>query len=619
MLALQVLYYWPSAAQTPAEPASPSADVNTYHANLSSPRDTLQAFLAVTDRAHDLIRDDGINPGNFPELQRIIGQQMRMFDLRDVPPNFHRDITIEIAAYLREALARVALPPLREVPGEDEMFARIKDGKPANYVVPGTGIEIAYVEEGPNARRFQFSADTVRHAEDIYRAWKTKPYADKDVEGFYEAVFLQTGPHIPDSFIRLLPTWMQRPFGGQTVWKWLLLIVSATLYFVLIAFINVLINRVSTDRSSLSQSLILLLRPISVILLTRILQHLIDVEFLITGRVEQFVLLACGLIVLIATATLAIALGSVIAELILKAKGLEDKRSVDRQLVRLGVRLVSITAAVVIAIEGVQELGFSFATVVAGAGVTGLAVALAAQDTLKNIFGGLMLSLDKPFVPGQLVKIKGYEGRIEDVGLRSVKIRTLEGHQVTIPNEDVAKVDIENIGRRPFIRRRFNITITYDTPPEKIRRAIEILHEILAVPATKAREAAEPADERQEEPHPNEAINPPDFPPRVYFDDLNADSLNLLVIYRYHPPERWAYLEHATWLNLQIMERFNAEGIDFAFPTQTLHLAGDDKRPLTVGQRRVSEEEAISTRAVPAQTAARCGMEPTIPLESGIE
>jgi MscS family membrane protein len=102
----------------------------------------------------------------------------------------------------------------------------------------------------------------------------------------------------------------------------------------------------------------------------------------------------------------------------------------------------------------------------------------------------------------------------------------------------VARVDIENIGRRPYIRRLCNVTIPYDTPPEKIRRAIEILREILAVPATREGEAAEPADERQDEPHPNEAINPPDFPPRVYFHDLNTDSLNLLVIYRYPPPKR---------------------------------------------------------------------------------
>ena len=78
-------------------------------------------------------------------------------------------------------------------------------------------------------------------------------------------------------------------------------------------------------------------------------------------------------------------------------------------------------------------------------------------------------------------------------------------------------------------------------------------------------------------PHPNEAINRPDFAPRVFFNELNSDSLNIYVSYWYHPPEFWDYMEHAHQINLQIMQRFNAEGIEFAFPTQTVHLAGNQE------------------------------------------
>jgi MscS family membrane protein len=185
----------------------------------------------------------------------------------------------------------------------------------------------------------------------------------------------------------------------------------------------------------------------------------------------------------------------------------------------------------------------------------------------------------------------------------------------------MAAVEIENIAQRPFIRCILNVTITYDTPPEKINRTVEILREILAVP--EPLEEASPmssegvaetagteelvetaATEGEPAPHANESINQPGFPPRVYFNNFNADSLNILVLYWYHPPQRWDYLEHAHWVNLQIMERFNAEGIDFAFPTQTLHLAGDDKRALTVGQRWVSNDESFSPSAILAQTAA---------------
>ncbi|MGI9265633.1 MAG: mechanosensitive ion channel family protein, partial [Gammaproteobacteria bacterium] len=182
--------------------------------------------------------------------------------------------------------------------------------------------------------------------------------------------------------------------------------------------------------------------------------------------------------------------------------------------------------------------------------------------------------------------------------------RLLTGHLTSIPNEKMATVEIENIGRRPYIRRAFSITITYDTPPEKINRAVEIVREILSLPeapGTAKTISSEGFDER--EPHPNEGINRPDFPPRVYFNDLNADSLNILVLYWYHPAEYWDYLEHSHWVNLQIMERFREEGIDFAFPTQTMHVAGDDKRPLNVGQYRASRGADLSQDALPAQRA----------------
>ncbi len=247
VLVLLVICYTPAVGQTPAESAGPSIDFNPYFTNLSSPRDTLQVFLATTDRLYDLIRDDGFNPKNWAEIQRITARQMKMFDVRNVPLNHRQDTTVETVVYLREALARVTLPPLVEVPDEDEMFARIKDGKLAIYVIPGTAIEIVYIEEGPYAHRFQFSADTVRDAEENYRSWKAKPYVDKHIMGLYEAFFLRAGPHIPDSFIHSLPAWMQQKFAKETVWKWLFLIVSAVLYFVLILLVYIILKCVSAD------------------------------------------------------------------------------------------------------------------------------------------------------------------------------------------------------------------------------------------------------------------------------------------------------------------------------------------------------------------------------------
>ena len=109
----------------------------------------------------------------------------------------------------------------------------------------------------------------------------------------------------------------------------------------------------------------------------------------------------------------------------------------------------------------------------------GLAVALAAQDTLKNLLGSIMILLDKPYRVGQRIVAKGHDGIVEEIGLRSTRLRLLTGHQTAIPNDEMARIDIENIGRRPHIRRVANIGITYDTPLEKIEKAVDIILKIL--------------------------------------------------------------------------------------------------------------------------------------------
>ncbi|HMP74215.1 MAG TPA: mechanosensitive ion channel family protein [Kiritimatiellia bacterium] len=197
-------------------------------------------------------------------------------------------------------------------------------------------------------------------------------------------------------------------------------------------------------------------------------------------------------------------------------------------------------------------------SIIAGLGVGGLAIALAAQDTIKHFFGSIVIFSDKPFQIGERITVDGIDGTIEEVGFRSSRIRTLDGHLVTMANGDLANKTITNIARRPYIRRVLNLSLTYDTPPEKILRAKEILAELLDN---------------------HEGFNP-EFPPRIVFNDFGPAHLNLLVIYWYFPPVFWDYMAFSEKLNLQILERFNQEGIEFAFPTQTLYLAGDPKRPL---------------------------------------
>jgi MscS family membrane protein len=238
--------------------------------------------------------------------------------------------------------------------------------------------------------------------------------------------------------------------------------------------------------------------------------------------------------------------------------------TLDDMMVPMVRKTLRTVAVILGSVQIAQQLSDKpITSILAGLGVGGLAVALAAQDTIKNFFGSLVIFADHPFQLGDRITVDGEDGTVEEVGMRSTRIRTLDGHLVTIPNGELANKTIRNISKRPYIKRVANMTLTYDTPPERVERAMEIIKEELN--------------------RKNENF-PADFPPRVYFNDFNAASLNLLVIYWFAPPDYWSFMEFDQAFNLAVLRRFNEEGIEFAFPTQTLYLAGDPNRPLNLNR-----------------------------------
>ena len=220
-------------------------------------------------------------------------------------------------------------------------------------------------------------------------------------------------------------------------------------------------------------------------------------------------------------------------------------------VIRKSLRVTITIIAVLFIAETILGAG-QIKTVLLSAGVGGIAIALAAKDTIANFFGSITIFADRPFQVDELVKIDGHYGPVEEVGFRSTRMRTLEGHLVTVPNSVIANSIVENVGRRPFIRRTSNITITYDSGHIKARRAVEIIKEILAdLP---------------------EINGDPDRPPRAYFNEFNDWALNIYMSYWVKPPDYWLYYEVNQRVNLEMMRRFEAEGIEFAFPSQTLYV-----------------------------------------------
>ncbi len=583
-----------SVAEILLELSHEQADEETKYllhpANTTSPRDTIVSFLKLTQRFYDLISSEDYNRDDRVEVETLFEHFDEFFEMKNVPPSLRMEMGAASAVYLREIIDRVGLPPLKDIPGELEMHRAIKDGYPARWQIPETPFEIVLMKEGPNEGHYVFSDKTLQSIKPLFNRVRQVPYRSDDAVNFYYYYFLTPNPVIPRGWVDSLPEWMLVDIYEQTVWQWLSMFLVYIIAGLSVYLLRKLLWRLTRDMSGMGRHFVFLLLPAYTILVCFVSNDLIDDKIFITGTVYEVSINIISIVALIASVIFAFMLGALAADMVSKSERFRF-RAFDAQLARIGIRILSIIACMIILIEGLHFIGFSLATVIAGAGVTGLAVALAAQSTLRNIFGSLMILLDKPFRIGQRVKIGGADGTVEEIGLRSTKIRLLNGHVTSIPNDKVADAEIENIGMRPYIRRVSNITITYDTPQEKIPLAVEIIREVLAVP--------EGHIASEGEAHPNACINRPDFPPRVFFNEFNAASLNILMIYWHHPPDYWRFLEFSQRVNEEIMRRFSKAGIEFAFPTQTIHLAGETVAPfpqIQVGETGPKPESNTSPK-----------------------
>jgi MscS family membrane protein len=232
----------------------------------------------------------------------------------------------------------------------------------------------------------------------------------------------------------------------------------------------------------------------------------------------------------------------------------KEQSQLDKQLaplVRKSLRCFLIVLGVLFVVDSVFDQDIR--AWLAGLGIVGLAVSLAAQDSIKNFFGSVTILVDRPFQVGEQIVFGGYEGTIEEIGFRSTTVRTTNGHVVTVPNSTIVNNSVENISRRPYIRRAFNLSLPNDTPAEKLIEAVTLVRAVLAEP-----EIGPPLQT---------VIHGESFLPQVYFSELHDDQVQIAVCYCYSPPESGDYSAHAQRVNLQILTRFAQAGIKLNSPS----------------------------------------------------
>lgn len=210
-------------------------------------------------------------------------------------------------------------------------------------------------------------------------------------------------------------------------------------------------------------------------------------------------------------------------------------------ILRKGSKVIIWVMAIIVALN---NAGYNVGALLAGLGIGGLAFALAAKDTISNIFGGFTIVTDKPFRLNDRVQVNGYDGFVKEIGLRSTRLETLNGRMVIIPNMKFTENAVENVSAEPSRKVVLNLGVTYETTPEKIEEAIEILKDIIK------------KDDSTEE------------KVLASFNEYRDFSLNILFIYWIRKESD--ILQTQSQISLEILRRFNSAGIEFAYPTHTI-------------------------------------------------
>ena len=542
----------------------------------SSPRATLQGFTdtvdgiyaGMTDLLENYAKSDRLYPTSQErqeqiDLLRRAPRAIRAMDVSGIPPVLQDTIPAERLLQLKEILDRIQLPPLANIPDQETM-ARLALRR---WRLPGTEIDFVQVQDGPRAGEYLVSAETVDRLPEFYAEVANLPYkpgAAKQLNEVFRT--LSTGSTstlyeafrsspagllaiVPLRWMLNLPAWTRTSLAGVTVWQWVGLSIGLLLGVLFILACHRLARRLA-NRHEKQPGLYwrALPVPLSISLVAALLVPSLCALFRIGGTPRVVLAFAQTMAFYLSVAWLSIIILIIIGDMVVSSEHLK-RSSLDNQLIRLSVRLIGAMCATAFLVRGADELGFPAYSVLAGLGVGGLAVALAARDSIANLLGSLLIMFEKPFRVGHLIRVSGSEGTVEDVGFRSTRIRTPDNSLISIPNNAIVNATVENLSLRAMRRQRLALQITYDTPREKVEALVtRVRRLILDHPTTdKARV-------------------------QVYFNNFSESSLDILVIFHLNVPDLSAELRDREVILLQTMDLMSEMGIAFAFPTRTLQM-----------------------------------------------
>jgi MscS family membrane protein len=554
-----------------------AADVNPLRpVDESSPRATLQGFIETIDEAYvgmaNLLKSYAASNRLYLGAEERKRQfeilsngtkAIQFIDTSRISPVLKDTVAIERALQLKEIIDRIDLPAFDAIPDRDA----IARSAAKRWRLPNTEIDIVLIESGSRAGDWLVSADTVDRLPAFYEAVKDLPYKPgpaKQAADAYRALSSNRTTTIYEAFTsspigleaiiptRLmlsLPVWAKAQIAGVTLWQWFGFVFGFLVGLLFVFGVYRLARRLARRREDGAvPGWHSLLTPLAIVLLAGVLGPLMCKLLRINGSPLVVIAFVQTIALYVSAAWLSLIGAGILGESVVASERLRPQ-SLDSQLIRLGVRFVGIVIAIGLLMRAGDELGFPAYSMLAGLGVGGLAVALAARDSLANLFGSVLIMFEKPFRVGHRIRLSSSEGVVEDVGYRSTRIRTADNSLLSIPNDTIVNATVENLTMRTMFRQRLLVQVTYDTTRDKLEALADGIRQLIGD-------------------HP--MTNKDNF--HVRFNDFGESSLNVLIIFYLIVPDYAAELREREDVLLKIMDLAKELGVEFAFPTRTLHV-----------------------------------------------
>ncbi len=482
-----MLSLWHQAGVLAADAGNPLSTADT-----SSPRETLRGFVETLNQGYAQVTEiitsylgssrlylSAAERNEVDHVLERIELARRTLNLSELPAALSGSLSTYRVLQLKEVIDRIELPAFEAIPDaaamQSEQFKR--------WSLPGTEITIALVEQGPRAGEYLFSPQTVGRLPEFYRRIKHLPYRPAATAGWYESYrYGGAGLRrlIPYKWMMALPDWAKVLILDQPVWRWvgmvMVLLAAAGLFRLIRRAAAAWAKRGSGSelRSRWSQ----VAWVIAMLILIPVVIHVLVENLRLSGHVLEVATLSLwGIFTLMLTWAVWLT-STVLAESVVASQQLLAG-SIDSQLIRLGMRLVATILSVTILVIGAQQLGIPAYSVIAGLGVGGIAVALAAKDSLANLLGSLLIMFEKPFRVGHWIKVGNTEGIVESIGFRSTRIRTFYNSLISIPSNQLVNTTVDNMAMRQRRAVRTVLHVSYTTPADKVEQFVAAIKQLI--------------------------------------------------------------------------------------------------------------------------------------------